>query len=66
MRTKSLALVAFLSACSTDETPPASSSSETVEVRSHMHVVLSDDSIVGHVRALDVAAGAVVSVPASQ
>jgi hypothetical protein len=32
----------------------------------HMHVVLSDDSVVGHVRAVDIAAGAVVSVPAPQ
>jgi len=32
----------------------------------HMHVVLSDNSVVGHVRSLDVTAGAVVSVPASR
>jgi hypothetical protein len=32
----------------------------------HMHVVFADDSVVGHVRAVDIAAGAIVSVPTSQ
>lgn len=30
----------------------------------HMHVVFADESVVGHVRTVDVAAGAVLSVPA--
>jgi hypothetical protein len=32
----------------------------------HMHVVFTDQSVVGHVRTVDVAAGAVLSVPASR
>lgn len=32
----------------------------------HMHVVFADESVVGHVRTLDVATGAVLSVPTSQ
>jgi acetolactate decarboxylase len=32
----------------------------------HMHVVFTDGSVVGHVRTVDVAAGAVLSVPSSQ
>lgn len=32
----------------------------------HMHVVLADESVVGHVRTVDVAAGAVLSVPSPE
>jgi alpha-acetolactate decarboxylase len=32
----------------------------------HMHVVFADESVVGHVRTVDVAAGAVLSVPSSR
>jgi prepilin-type processing-associated H-X9-DG protein len=32
----------------------------------HMHVVFADGSVVGHVRTVDVAAGAVLSVASSQ
>jgi acetolactate decarboxylase len=32
----------------------------------HMHVVFDDESVVGHVRTVDVAAGAVLSVPSSR